>query len=92
MDVSLIIQLLSGALGGNLAGKLIPSANAGTLINSIAGIAGGGLGGKLLGMAGLAAAGGGMDIASILTSVAGGGIGGGIITTVIGMIKKAMSK
>jgi uncharacterized membrane protein YeaQ/YmgE (transglycosylase-associated protein family) len=39
--VSLIIQLVSGAAGGNLAGKAMPSLNLGTVGNSIAGILGG---------------------------------------------------
>ncbi|MFK7936344.1 MAG: hypothetical protein AB8G22_22710, partial [Saprospiraceae bacterium] len=79
--LGLIIQLLSGAVGGNLAGSLMKNMSLGTLWNSVVGIAGGGLGGTLLGMLspelGAAAASGGMDIASILGSVAGGGAGGG---------------
>lgn len=50
--MELIIGLLSGAVGGNVAGKLLGSLNQGTLINSIAGVVGGGLGGTLLGMIG----------------------------------------
>ncbi|MGK0366118.1 MAG: hypothetical protein ACI85O_003189 [Saprospiraceae bacterium] len=94
--IALIIQLLSGAAGGNIAGSLMKGSSMGTLWNSVAGIAGGGLGGTLLGMLspemGEAAASGAMDIGSILSSVAGGGIGGGIVMVVIGMIKKAMAK
>ena len=94
--LSLIIQLVSGAVGGNLAGKVMPDSSMGTLWNSIAGIAGGGLGGQVLGMLvpslGAAAASGSMDIGSILGTVAGGGVGGGIVMAVIGMIKKAMAK
>jgi len=96
MDVSLIVGLVSGALGGNGAAKLMPDSSLGTLWNSVAGIAGGGLGSTVLGMIvpslGAAAAGGGMDIGSILAQVAGGGVGGGIVMAVIGMIKKAMAK
>jgi uncharacterized membrane protein YeaQ/YmgE (transglycosylase-associated protein family) len=92
--MALIIQLLSGAAGGNIAGSLMKGSSMGTLWNSVAGIAGGGLGGTLLGMLspemGDMAASGGMDIASILSSVAGGGVGGGVVMAVIGMIKKAM--
>ncbi len=94
--MGLIIQLISGALGGNVAGKLMPNSSLGTLWNSVAGIAGGGIGGQLLGMllpsVGAAAAGGGMDIGSILAQVAGGGVGGGVVMAIIGMIKKAMAK
>ena len=88
----LIIQLISGAVGGNLAGSLMKSNSLGTLGNSLAGIAGGGLGGQILGMLGMAASGGGMDIASILGSVASGGVGGGVVMAVIGLIKNAMAK
>ncbi len=86
----LIIQLISGAVGGNLAGSLMKDSSMGTLWNSIAGIAGGGLGGQVLGMLGMGVAGGSLDVASILSMVASGGVGGGIVMAVIGMIKKAM--
>jgi len=45
----LIIQLVSGAVGGNAAGGLFKNLSLGTLGNSIAGIIGGGVGGQLLG-------------------------------------------
>ena len=89
----LIIQLVSGAAGGNLAGALFKNLSLGTLGNSLAGILGGGLGGQLLGMLGMAAGGdAGMDIGSIIGSIAGGGVGGGAIMAVIGLIKNAMGK
>ncbi|MBC2844029.1 hypothetical protein [Winogradskyella flava] len=93
----LIIQLVSGAVGGNLAGKLMKGSSLGTLWNSIVGILGGGLGGTVLGMLGLggaeaAEASTSMDLSSILGSVAGGGVGGGIVMAIIGMVKKAMAK
>jgi len=92
--VSLIIQLVSGAAGGNVAGSLLKNLSLGPVGNSIAGIVGGGLGGQILGMltSGAAPAAGGMDIASIIGSVAGGGIGGGALMAIIGAIKSAMSK
>jgi len=94
--LSTIIGLLSGALGGNLAGALMKNASMGTLWNSVAGIAGGGLGASILGMVSPdmanAAASGGMDISSILGSVAGGGVGGGVVMAVIGFIKSMMNK
>jgi uncharacterized membrane protein YeaQ/YmgE (transglycosylase-associated protein family) len=76
--VSLIVQLISGALGGNVAGALLKQFSLGPVGNSIVGIIGGGLGGQLLGMVGagdVAAAGGaGLDIGSIVSNVAGGGV------------------
>ncbi len=94
--MALIIQLVSGAVGGNVAGSLMKDSSLGTLWNSVAGIAGGGIGGKVLGMIvpslGAAASSGAMDITSILGTVAGGGVGGGIVMAIIGFIKKAMAK
>jgi uncharacterized membrane protein YeaQ/YmgE (transglycosylase-associated protein family) len=88
----LIIQLISGAVGGNVAGSLMKKSSLGTLGNSLAGIVGGGLGGQVLGMLGMAAGGGGMDLGSIVGSLASGGVGGGVLMAVIGLIKKAMAK
>lgn len=89
----LIIQLASGAVGGNLAGKLMPKASMGTIGNSITGILGGGVGGYLLGMLGMGGAeGASMDMSNILTTIAGGGVGGGVLMTVIGYIKGMMGK
>ena len=50
MDLGLIISLLSGAAGGNIAGSLMKNNSLGTLWNSVVGILGGGLGSTLLGM------------------------------------------
>lgn len=88
----LIIQLVTGAIGGNLAGKLLKDMSLGTLGNSIVGILGGGLGGQILGLIGLSTGGGDLDISGILGSVAGGGVGGGALMAIIGIIKKALAK
>lgn len=88
----LIIQLVSGAVGGNVAGKLMKDSSLGTIGNSIAGILGGGIGGQLLGLVGIGAGGGGMDLGSIVGSLASGGVGGGALMAVIGLIKKVMAK
>ena len=92
--VALVIQLLSGAAGGNIAGKLIKKIDLGTLGNSIAGILGGGLGGQLLSMLGLAAGGeaGTLDLEGILGNVASGGVGGGVLMAIVGAVKSALSK
>lgn len=101
MDLTgLIIQLVSGAVGGNVAGGLFKNLSLETLGNSIAGIIGGGLGGQLLSMLGVGGAEaiggteavGGLDLAGILTNVAGGGVGGGVLMAVVGLVKKLVSK
>ena len=86
--VPLIIQFISGPVGGNVAGSLMKNLSLGTLGNSVASILGGGLGGQLLGMLGVAASPeAGLDFASILGSVASGGVGGGAVMAIIGVIK-----
>lgn len=87
---NLIIQLISGAVGGNIAGALLKQFNLGVLINSIAGIVGGGIGGQILTQ--VLGAGGGMDIGGIISQVAGGGVGGAILLVIVGLIKKALAK
>jgi len=102
--IPLIIQLISGAVGGNIAGAILKNFNLGPIGNSIAGLVGGGIGGQLLTMlissgtassAASAVAGAmssGLDMSSILSSVGGGGIGGAIVMVIVGLIKSQMSK
>ncbi|MEQ1671305.1 MAG: hypothetical protein ABL893_10640 [Hyphomicrobium sp.] len=95
--IPLIIQLVSGALGGNVAGSLLKNLSLGTVGNSLAGLVGGGLGGQLLGPlltggAPAIAAAGGLDPMAILSQVASGGAGGGVLMAVIGLIRSMMAK
>jgi len=91
--VPLLIQLVSGAVGGNLAGSVMKNSSLGTLWNSVLGIVGGGLGGQLLGLIGIAAApSGSLDLGSIIGSIAGGGVGGGVLMAIVGAIRKSMAK
>jgi len=91
--ISLIIEVISGAVGGNVAGAAMKENSLGTVGNSIAGIVGGGLGGTVLQtVMGTAAAGGGsLDLTTILSNVAGGGVGGAILMAVVGIIKNKMA-
>lgn len=89
----LILNLVTGAVGGNIAGAVMKKFSLGTLGNSLAGILGGGVGGTLLGMAGIGASpSGALDLNAILGSLASGGVGGGAAMAVIGMLKKMLSK
>jgi len=93
MDMaSLLISLVSGAVGGNAAGAAMKDKSLGTVGNSIAGILGGGLGTILLQQVGVAAGGGQLDLSKIITDVAGGGVGGGILMAVIAAVKGAMAQ
>ncbi|KJZ17976.1 hypothetical protein [Loktanella sp. S4079] len=89
----LIIQLISGAVGGNAAGSAMKNLSLGTLGNTIAGLVGGAGGGQLIALlgSGAALAGGGGDIMGMVTQAAGGAGGGAILTAIVGMIKSKMS-
>ena len=90
--MEIIISLLSGALGGNLAGKLLSKFSMCPLWNSIVGILGGGIGSYLLGMLGMDLGGAEMNLTNILGYVAEGGVGGGALMAIIGAVKNAMNK
>lgn len=92
MDLALIIQLISGAVGGNVAGSVLKNLSLGPVLNSVIGILGGGIGSQILGSVSLGAASGGMDIASIVSQIAGGGIGGAVLLVIIGLVKNVLAK
>jgi hypothetical protein len=87
---ALIIQLIAGALGGNVVGNVAKDVNLGPLGNSIAGALGGGIGGQILtsifGIGGAAAA-SGLDIGAIVSAFLTGGVSGGLTALVIGFLK-----
>lgn len=64
--INLIISLISGILGGNVAGAALPNKSLGTLGNSLSGLVGGGLGGYLLQA---------LELAKHTTEAAGGAAG-----------------
>src|SRR6185369_3127913 len=92
MDVlPLLLQLFSGAVGGNLAGAAFEKLDLGLIGNSLAGLVGGGIGGRIFQqIAGPNAA----DIAEVpifLTCVAGGSIGGALTLMLAGWIRNAVT-
>jgi len=95
---SLLIQLISGLVGGNAGGAMLKNLSLGPVGNSIVGLIGGGIGGQLLhllmssGVANSAGATGGLDMGSLIGNVAGGGIGGAALTVIAGLIKSKMSQ
>ena len=92
MDVtSLIIDLISGAVGGNAAGAAMPDKSLGTLGNTITGLVGGGLGGQILQALLPALAGGGSDLGGILGNIAGSGIGGSLLMIAVSLLKNALA-
>ena len=95
MDViNLIISLLSGAAGGNIAGAAMKDKSLGTLGNTIAGIFGGGIGGSILNALGLFTQGGSdtINLASLIENIAGSGVGGAILLAIVSILKNAFNK
>jgi hypothetical protein len=96
----LIIQLISGAVGGNIVGGVLKNLTLGPTGNTIAGGVGGLVGGFLLPYIGVTGAtavtdavnSSGLDIGTIISNVAGGGVGGLILTAIVGAIKNALAK
>ena len=94
MLINLIIQLISGVVGGNAVGAALKDYNLGNLGNTIAGAIGGLGGGQLLqaAMPAIAgAAGGSLDVGAIVSQIVGGGAGGAILTVIAGLVKSMMT-
>lgn len=85
----LIINLVSGLLGGNAAAGLFKKLSMGPLLNSIVGLIGGWLGGT--GLSSITNIADKMDAGSIISQVAGGAGGGAILTAIVGFIKSKLS-
>ncbi len=87
MDITtLLIQLVSGAVGGNVAGMGLKKYSLGTLGNSIAGILGGVIGAQILGTLIASTAEG------ILDDVDSGTIGDAVLMIIVRVIKQMMGK
>jgi uncharacterized membrane protein YeaQ/YmgE (transglycosylase-associated protein family) len=82
----ILLSLICGGVGGNLAGALLKQFSLGPIGNTILGLLGGGVGWKMLNViVGGAGAGIGPDII-------GSALGGGLLMTIVGLIKNAMAK
>ncbi len=82
----LIWSLISGGVGGNLAGMLMKKISLGTLWNTVAGVLGGAGGMQLLEMVGMLGGEGGL-----IANIAGSAVGGGVLLAIVSMVKKAMA-
>ena len=81
----LIINLISGAVGGNVAGLAMKDKSLGAIGNTIAGLLGGAGGSQLLGMVAPAL------LDGIAGKIGGSGIGGAILMLIIGFVKSKMA-
>ena len=93
--ITLIIQLIAGAAGGNIAGAILKGKSLGSTGNSIAGAVGGLILGQIVERMthgavpadAVAAAATGPDIGSIIINLISSGVGGAILTAIVGLIK-----
>lgn len=103
MDViSTIISLISGAVGGNIAGFAMSQKNLGPIVNTIAGLIGGGVGEFILKAFGIitaataagsgAASGNELDLAQVLASIGVGSVSGGVLTAILTALKDLIKK
>lgn len=81
----LIIQLITGALGGNVAGMALKDKSLGFLGNTVAGLIGGGGGCALLNTLAPTL------LDGIAAKLGGAGIGGAIVMVIIGFIKNKLA-
>ncbi|QYK40878.1 MAG: hypothetical protein KF887_15980 [Paracoccaceae bacterium] len=94
--IPLIIQALSGAAGGGLAGATLKSSPLSSSLRLIVGALGGiggnaALGGTVSGLLGAASA-SGLDIMSIVSQVISGGVGGAVLTGLAGILSGMAKK
>ncbi|RQO55027.1 hypothetical protein [Pseudomonas sp. KBW05] len=87
--ISLLVQIISGAVGGNLAGMTKQSL--GTGLNTFLGGVGGLVLGQVIAQFTGTADGAALDVATVGTNIAGGGLGGLVLTWVVGFIKQKMA-
>ena len=87
----ILINLVTGALGGVATGKSSSTFDLGTVGNVISGLVGGGVLGQIATLAlpsvVAAAQSGNLSIGGIVSQVIAGGAGGAILTAIIGAIK-----
>lgn len=94
MLTSLIINAISGLIGGNAVGAAWKDQSLGAIGNSIAGLIGGVAGGYILQAVGLLHS-LGLDTAtvgSIMGDAGAGVVGGGVLTSIVGIIKNVLTK
>ncbi|WLD65892.1 MULTISPECIES: hypothetical protein [Pseudomonas] len=87
--ISLLIQIISGAVGGNLAGMTKQSL--GTGLNTFLGGVGGLMLGQLASVLTGTSGGEALDVAAVGSNIVGGGIGGLVLAWIVGFIKNQMA-
>ena len=89
MLISLLVQITSGAVGGNLAG--MTKQGLGTGLNTLIGGVGGLVLGQIISALMGTSSGETLDVAAVGSTVVGSGVGGLVLTFIIGFIKNKMA-
>lgn len=83
--IGLVIQAVSGMIGGNAVGSIDKDFNLGIGVNSMLGIGGGVLSGQLLNQLGVGT--GPLDVLTLLSQVGSGALGGALIAFLAGALR-----
>ena len=84
--VNILISLVIGGVGGNIAGAVLKNFSLGTIGNTVAGVVGGGVGGSILSsLTGMDTS--GTDISGLIGATGGAVVGGGVLLVIVGLIR-----
>ncbi|WDU63664.1 hypothetical protein LRS56_03760 [Pseudomonas poae] len=89
MLISLLVQIISGAVGGNIAGMTKQSLGSG--LNTVIGGVGGLVLGQIVSVLTGTSGGEALDVAAVGGNIIGGGVGGLVLTLIVGFIKHKMA-
>jgi len=81
----IIVALISGGVGGNIAGALLKNFSLGPVGNTIVGVLGGGLGQQLLSATGM------LQSSGMVGDIGGSAVGGAVLMAIVGVIKNMMA-
>lgn len=89
MLISLIIQIISGAVGGQIAG--LGKQSLGGSLNTVVGGVGGLVLGQLMAFVTGTAVANDLTLAALGSNIIGGGVGGLVLTFIVGWLKNRMA-
>lgn len=92
--VGMLVNLVSGAVGGNVAGMAWKEKSLGAIGNTIAGAVGGVAGNYILQAVGILSAAGLADMSAATLATEGGvaAVCGAVVTAIVGFVKSKMGK
>ena len=79
-----LITLISGAVGGNVAGGIFKKLSLGTVLNSVVGILGGAGGMSIMNSLNASTGSG------LVNQIGGGAVGGTVLMAIVGLIKRVV--